>query len=137
MTPKASRGRDPEKNMKLRTARAFLPLALAFLVAPLAADAQQVGKTYRIGVLASGPVSPTSPFVAIFQQGLADLGYVEGRNLTIEWRHAGGKAERYDDLATELVGLKVDVILAPNPAAVFAAKRATTTIPIVMGHTPA
>jgi putative ABC transport system substrate-binding protein len=64
------------------------------------------------------------------------LGYVEGRDVVFEFRHTEGKSERGDDLALDLVRLKVDVIVAANPAAVLSAKRATTTIPIVMMHTP-
>jgi putative ABC transport system substrate-binding protein len=70
------------------------------------------------------------------RQSLREAGYVEGLNLAIEWRDAEGKPERFGDLAAELVRLKVDVIVAANPAATFAAKRATTSIPIVMVNTP-
>ena len=100
-----------------------------FLVAPLAVEAQQAGKVFRIGYLGVG--SPD-----LFRQGLREAGYVEGRNLAIEWRDAEGKTEGFGDLAAELVRLKVDVIVAANPAATFAAKRSTTSIPIVMVNTP-
>ena len=69
-------------------------------------------------------------------QGLREAGYVEGQNVAIEWRDPEGKPERFDDLAAELVRLKADVIVASNPAATFAAKRATSSIPIVMVNTP-
>jgi len=76
-------------------------------------------------------------FTGVFRSSLRDLGYVEGRNLAIEWRqNSEGRSDRLDDLAAELVRLKVDVVVATYPAAVFSAKRATTTIPIVMVHTP-
>ncbi len=107
-------------------------LGLGLLATPLAAEAQQAGKVYRVGVLSSGPSSRSG----LLRQGLRDLGYVEGLNLAVEWRSAEGRSERFDDLAAELVRLKVDVIVAPLPAAVFAAKRATTIIPIVMVNTP-
>jgi hypothetical protein len=68
----------------------------------------------------------------LLRQGLREAGDVEGLNLAIEWRDAEGKTERFGDLAAELVRLKVDVIVAANPAATFAAKRSTASIPIVM-----
>jgi ABC-type sugar transport system substrate-binding protein len=110
--------------------RAFLATISAGIVAaPLAAEAQQAGKMFRIGFLAGA-------FSEILPQVLRELGYVEGVNLTIERRDAEGKPERYGDLAAELVRLKVDVIVAANPAATFAAKKATASIPIVMVNTP-
>jgi putative ABC transport system substrate-binding protein len=105
-------------------------LALLSLgIAPLAAAAQQAGKMFRIGGLGVG--NPEH-----LRQSLRELGYVEGVNLAIEWRDAEGKTERFGDLAAELVRLKVDVIVAANPAATFAAKRSTASIPIVMVNTP-
>jgi putative ABC transport system substrate-binding protein len=108
-------------------------LVLGLLAAPLAAEAQSVGKVFRIGVLTAGIEGGSTN---VFQQSLSELGYVEGRNLAIEWREAGGKPERFADLAAELVRLKVDAIVAMAPAATFAAKRATAVIPIVMVNTP-
>jgi putative ABC transport system substrate-binding protein len=99
------------------------------LAAPFAARAQQARKMFRIGVLGIG--SPE-----LLRQSLREVGYVEGLNLAIEWRDAEGKPERFGDLAAELVHLKVDVIVAANPAATFAAKRSTASIPIVMVNTP-
>jgi putative ABC transport system substrate-binding protein len=99
------------------------------LAAPFAAEAQQAGKVWRVGVLGVG--SPE-----LLRQSLREVGYVEGLNLAIEWRDAEGKPERFGDLAAELVRLKVDVIVAANPAATFAAKRSTASIPIVMVNTP-
>ena len=96
---------------------------------PLAAEAQEAGKVARIGVLNSG--SPPAPFVESFKQGLRELGYVDGRNVSIEYRWAEGRDERLPGLAADLVRLKVDVIVASSQAAV-AAKHATTAIPIVM-----
>jgi putative ABC transport system substrate-binding protein len=102
--------------------------ALALLAAPLAAPAQQPGKTARIGFL----FFVTSPSLdEAFRQGLHELGYVEGQNIAIEYRSAEGKDERLPGLAAELVRLKVDVIVAASPPATEAAKGATSTIPIV------
>ena len=110
--------------------RAFLATVTGGLVtARLAAGAQQAGKLVRIGSL--GTATPDA-----LRQSLREAGYVEGPNLVIEWRDAGGKPERFDALAAELVRLKVDVIVAANPAATLAAKRATASIPIVMVNTP-
>jgi putative ABC transport system substrate-binding protein len=93
------------------------------------APAQQPKKVPRIGYLAADPQGPAHE---TFRQGLRDLGYVEGQSILIEWRYAEDKIDRYPELAAELVRLKVDAIVAANPAAVVALKRATTTIPIVM-----
>ncbi len=110
--------------------RAFLgTLAGNLLVAPRAASAQQAAKVARIGYLATN-LAP-SPYREAFRQGLRDLGYVEGRNVLIEYRDAEGKSERLPPLAAELVALKVDVIVAPSTPAALAAKQATRTLPIV------
>jgi len=116
--------------------RTFMGLVSGgLLAAPLAAEAQQAGKVWRIGVLSPVPSTRTgSP--ALLRQTLSELGYVEGLNLAIEWRDAEGKTERFDDLAAELVRLKVDVIVATVPGATLAAKRSTASIPIVMVNTP-
>jgi len=111
--------------------RAFIgSLAGGLLVAPLAVEAQQAAKVPRIGYLtlnmAAAPHLPEA-----FRQGLRDLGYVEGRNVVIEYRDAEGKAERLPALAAELVALKVDVILTAGEPHALAAKQATKTIPIV------
>lgn len=112
---------------------AFLVVVLlSVLVAPFAAQAQPAGKVYLIGVLSPGG-SPPGPLEA-FREGLRDLGYVEGRTIVIEWRFAEGKNERLPGLAEELVRLKVDVIFAVNTPAALAAKKATTTIPIVIAR---
>src|SRR5438034_1879069 len=101
---------------------------------PLAAQAQRAGKLYRIGFLGDSPAA-FSETTEAFRQGLRDLGYVEGRNITIEYRWAEGKPERMRELAEELVRLKVDVIIVPGSIYTEAAKRATSTIPIVfLGH---
>jgi putative ABC transport system substrate-binding protein len=110
--------------------RAFIgTLTLVFPDGPRGAEAQEARKVARVGVLHSG--SPPDPFVEPFSQGLRDLGYVEGRNISIDHRWAEGRAERLPGLAADLVRLKVDVIVAASQAAV-AARQATTVIPIVM-----
>ena len=96
------------------------------LAAPLAAEAQQAEKIARIGWLGDIPGRPEA-----FRQGLRDLGYVEGRNVAIEYRSTEGKLERFPALAAELVALKVDVIVAGSTPAILAAKQATKTIPII------
>ena len=110
--------------------RHFLLTSLAgVLAAPLAVDAQQPGRGYRIGYIAiSAP--DASPSFAAFQQGLRELGWLEGRNVVIEYRYSAGRSERLPPLAAELVRL-VDVIVANAALATLAAKQATATIPIV------
>jgi putative ABC transport system substrate-binding protein len=93
--------------------------------------AQEPSKIHRIGVL-SGGFPGSSPDIEAFRQGLRDLGYVEGENLIIEHRYAEGKPDRYPDLVSDLVRLKVDVIVANGTGPTTAAKKATSTIPIVM-----
>jgi len=113
------------------TRRAFLgTLAGGLLAAPLAAEAQQAAKIARIGWLTNDPASNPNPPEA-FRQGLRDLGYVEGRNLVIEYRSAEGKLERLPTLAAELVALKVDVIVTVAARHALVAKQATRTLPIV------
>ncbi len=86
-------------------------LTLGLLAAPLAANGQQTGKVYRIGLLEVVPIVSNAANLTAFQQGLGQLGYVEGQNLVIEYRSAGGQAERFPDLAIELVRLNMDVIV--------------------------
>ncbi len=110
--------------------RDTLRVLLALGVAPLAVEAQPAAKVPRIGWLVSNLA--TSPHLTeAFRQGLRDLGYVEGRNVVIEYRDAEGKFERLPALAAELVALKVDVILVGATPQALAAKQATKTIPIV------
>jgi putative ABC transport system substrate-binding protein len=118
------------------TRRVFVgTLAGGLLAAPLAAEAQQAAKIARIGYLTLNLAA--APHVReAFLQGLRDLGYVEGRNVVIEYRDAEGKVERLPALAAELVALKVDVILAGGTPQALAAKQATRTIPIVFASSP-
>ena len=110
-------------------------LALAALGAvPFLSHAQAPGKLWRVGVLSSlGRANALDPqFTGAFPLGMRDLGYVEGRNLALEWRYADGNVDRLPALAAELVQLKVDVLVAVAHCAALAAQKATTTIPIVM-----
>jgi putative ABC transport system substrate-binding protein len=110
--------------------RQFLATGLGAVVAPLAAEAQQAAKVARIGYLATNLA--TNPHLhEAFRQGLRELGYVEGRNVAIEYGDAEGKPERFPVLAAKLVALKVDVIVASNTPTALAAKQATRTLPIV------
>jgi putative ABC transport system substrate-binding protein len=109
-------------------------LALGILAAPLAADAQQAEKVARVGVLRSGSPSSAASSEDAFRQGLRDLGYVEGQNIVMEYRFAGGKRDRLPELAAELVRLKVDILVVAGVSATQAAKQATTVIPIVVGY---
>jgi putative tryptophan/tyrosine transport system substrate-binding protein len=114
--------------MRRREFIAMLGGAAAFL--PLAARAQQTGKTYRVGWLQPGPIP--DPWIKGFRQGLQEFNYVEGKNLIIEYRWGDGNFDRLPAMAAELVRLNPDVIISVNTAALLALQRATTTIPIVM-----
>jgi putative tryptophan/tyrosine transport system substrate-binding protein len=95
---------------------------------PVVALAQKSGRVYRLGILTVGPDRTWDEFL----QGLRSLGYIEGQNLIVDWRYSEGQAERWPDLANELVRLKVDVIVANTTPAAVAAKQATSIIPIVI-----
>ena len=95
-------------------------------------QAQQTGKIFRIGFLDLSTASGSAVLVEAFRQELSKLGWIEGKNITIEYRFAEQKPERLPELAAELVRLKVDLIVVSGTAAALAAKKATTTIPIVM-----
>ena len=110
--------------------RTFLAAAGAVLAAPLAVEAQQA-TTPRIGFLAAGTSSAAGQRIAAFSQRLHELGWTEGHNITIEYRWAEGRSERFGEIAAEFVRLKVDVIVTWGTATVIAAKRATSVIPIV------
>ena len=118
--------------MDLVHRRDFLLAVGALLVTPLAAEAQQARKVYRIGYLSAPTRASVEQALQAFLRKLRELGLVEGQNLIIEYRWADGKAERLPDLAAELVELKVDLIVAPAGSAALAAKKATSSIPIVM-----
>jgi putative ABC transport system substrate-binding protein len=109
-----------------------LTLSASLFLFSICAAAQQPTKVPRIGFLSAASSSAISARVEAFRQGLRELGYVEGKNIFIEWRFAEGKSDRLPSLAAELVRLKVDVIVAEAPTSTRSAKQATVTIPIVM-----
>jgi putative tryptophan/tyrosine transport system substrate-binding protein len=114
--------------------RAAVPsilVAVGLLVVAVMAEAQQPKKVPRIGILPPGPISERMHLWEAFRQGLRELGYVEGKNITLVFPSAEVKPERLPDLAAELVSLKVDVIVAAGTVAVQAAREATKTIPVV------
>ncbi|PYJ65439.1 MAG: hypothetical protein DME76_18260, partial [Verrucomicrobia bacterium] len=100
-------------------------LAVVILAFVHPADAQQARKVHRIGILISGSVSSANIRKDAFRQGLRELGYVEGQNIVIEYRYAEGKADRFPDLAADLVRLNVDVIVTVSTPGVLAARKAT------------
>jgi putative tryptophan/tyrosine transport system substrate-binding protein len=108
-------------------------LLTVLLLTVYPAEAQQPPKVARIGYLGLSVPSANVARIEAFRQGLRELGYFEGKNIVIEWRWAEGKADRIPDLATDLVRLKVDVIVTQGPAINRPAKEATSTIPIIMG----
>ena len=115
------------------TRRTFCSMLLAL---PFPAQAQQPPKVPRIGFLTGQSLSDISARIEAFRQGLRDLGYVEGKNIVIEYRSAEGKFDRIPALAAELVRLKVDVIVTGGPTVTRPVKEATSTIPIVMAQDP-
>jgi putative ABC transport system substrate-binding protein len=124
------RGKKHEETGTRRKLKLFsLALCSALLAPSFSIQAQQPKKIPRIGFL-SGAGVPSGPSVQAFQQGLRDLGYVEGKNILVEYRYVEGRLDRYPSLAAEFVQLKVDVLVAT--AGFTAVKQATKTIPIVM-----
>src|SRR5206468_303813 len=114
-----------------RTALA-LALLLAGVAAPLAAEAQQAGRVYRLGFLSMRAGPTDNPQLDAFRAGLRELGYVEGRNVVLEIRYADGHDDKLAGLAAELVRLNLDVIIAQSGVASLAVRNKTRTIPIVM-----
>lgn len=114
-------------------AKIGLRMALALLLAAPVAAAAQTGKVYRIGFLGLSSVEDYAENLRAFRQGLRDLGYEEAKNVSIEYRWAEGRSERLPALAAELVRLKPDVLVTHAAPGIRAARRATSTIPIVMG----
>ena len=113
--------------------RAFIvSITGSLLAAPLAADAQKAAKVYRVGMLETRSTALNAANIDAFRQGMLELGYKEGENLQIEYRSADGHDERFPGLATELLNLKVDLILTRGTPAALAAKNATRTTPVVM-----
>src|SRR5262245_21464711 len=114
--------------------KAVVPILVAVILLTVAVvtEPQQPKKVSRIGFLIASSRAVNAAREEAFLQGLRDLGYLEGKNIVIEWRSAEGKLDRLPALAAELVRLKVDVIVTAGPADTRAAKEATSTIPIVM-----
>jgi putative ABC transport system substrate-binding protein len=113
--------------------RVFVVVAAAGLLAlPLAAAAQPTGRVRRIGMLGSGTLVVAGPLIETVRQGLRELGWVEGQNITIDFRFADGRFDRLPELAAELVGLQPDLIISVPTAATMAAAKATKSIPVVM-----
>jgi len=112
--------------------RAFLTtMAGGLLAAPLAAEGQQAKKVWRIGYLTGGSAEREKSWLASFRQGLRELGYVERESIVIEQRYAEGRTERLPELTKELIQLKVDVLVAAGDSAALAAKKATSSVPVV------
>jgi ABC-type uncharacterized transport system substrate-binding protein len=109
-------------------------LAVGLTLAPLVAETQQAAKVARIGVLHPGAPATSKHFAAAFDQGLRELGYLQGQNIVVERRFAEAKAERISDIAAELVRLKVDVIVTSTDPGIAAVRQQTQTIPIVMAN---
>src|SRR5829696_4738114 len=116
----------------MRRREFVIGLGCAAAVWPLSTRAQQAGKIYRIGILEWIPADKNAANLNGLRKGLRDLGYVEGQNLIIEYRSADGRAERFPDLASGLVRLKVDLMVTRGTPATKAAQNATGTIPVVM-----
>jgi ABC-type uncharacterized transport system substrate-binding protein len=127
---KRREARGKKKNMKRRIT--LWLLATLFLANVSLAEAQQTGKIFRIGFLDTSTASGSAVLWDAFRQEMRKLGWIEGKNLTIEYRFAEQKPERLPELAADLVRLKVNVIVAAGTQPPLAAKNATTTIPIVM-----
>jgi putative ABC transport system substrate-binding protein len=117
---------------RANTLMTTIAIVACLLLAPLSAVAQQAGKVYRIGYLHQGHRTKADSRISGFRQGLRDVGYVEGQNITVEYRFANGRRARLAKLAAELAGMRLDVIVAATTPSTRALKRATTTIPIVM-----
>jgi len=122
-----------KNNSKQAPLIALVACAILF-AACVFAQAQQPTRIPRIGYLDAVPFSSNPARSEAFRLGLRELGYVEGKNIAIEWRSSDGKADRLPGLAAELVGLKLDVIISGGSTTTRAAKEATTTIPIVMSQ---
>lgn len=114
------------------TTGCIVTLIVSLLTAPLTSQAQQAAHVPRLGLLMPGSSSAFASRIEAFRHVLRDLGYVEGRNITLEYRFTEGQADRLPALVAELVRLPVDVLVLDGTAAIRPAQQATTTIPIVM-----
>jgi ABC-type uncharacterized transport system substrate-binding protein len=113
-------------------------IALSAMLCALSysASAQRTGKVYRIGTLDNSTASGSAVFLEAFRQELRKLGWIEGKNITVEYRFAEQKSARLPELAADLVRLKVDLLVVAGTLSALAAKKATTTIPIVVANAP-
>jgi putative ABC transport system substrate-binding protein len=112
----------------------LVAIAFTFAIGGAVAQAQQPAKVPRIGLLTGASTAVAAPWIDAFRQGLRELGFIEGKNIVLEIRGGEAKLERISNLATELVQLKVDIIVTGGSAATHAGKEATNTIPIVMRY---
>src|SRR3972149_6655904 len=132
----ASQSDNPKSTIQKRPRRpkwrGVVALVVAFVLFGAVAQAQQAGKIFRIGFLDPSTASGLAVLVDAFRQELSKLGWMEGKNFTIEYRFAEGGNDRLPELAADLVRLKVDLIVVTSTVSALAAKSATTTIPIVM-----
>jgi putative ABC transport system substrate-binding protein len=108
--------------------------AVFLLTGTFAAQAQQVARMYRVGLVSSSPGPASAPISGALRQGLRELGYVEGNNVIVEERFTQGRPERIPDVIAELIGLKVDVLVVGSTVSALEAKKATTTVPIVFAY---
>jgi len=115
-----------------KTGLTSILIAVVLLALTVTAEAQQPGKVFRIGFLDNSSASGIAVLSEAFRQELRKLGWIEGKNIAIEYRFSELKAERLPELAAELVRLKVDLIVVASTESALAAKSATTTVPIVM-----
>jgi len=126
----------PQQTPRVTWKRKFLRSVLCalFMAFCVPVRAQQAGNVPRIGYLSDSSLSTLAPRVEAFRQGLRELGYIEGKNITIEWRDAKGNFDRVRELAADLVRVRVDVLVSPGPSATRVLREATSTIPIVMAQ---
>jgi len=123
---------QPRQERRRCHQNSFFWLLITVLLITAPANAQQTGKIFRIGYLDNSTASGIAVLVKVFRQELSKLGWIEGKNIAIEYRFAEGENDRLPELAAELIRLKVDLIVVSSAVPALAASRATTTIPIVM-----
>ena len=130
--PSKSISGNPKSAIQNRKSVGLVTFVIAFVMCGAVARAQQPTKVFRVGFLDTSTASGSAVLVDAFRQELSKLGWLEGKNITIEFRFAELKNERLPELAADLVRLKVDLIVVTSTQEALAAKRATTSIPIVM-----
>ncbi|HZA55417.1 MAG TPA: ABC transporter substrate-binding protein [Candidatus Udaeobacter sp.] len=127
---------NPKSKIQNRKLVGIFALVVTLALCGAVADAQQAGKVPRIGFLDPSTASGSAVLVDAFRQELSKLGWIEGKNISVDYRFAEGKRERLPELAADLVRLKVDLIVVTGVQSALAAKKATTTIPIVFASAP-